>query len=552
MTGKVGVTLRRMLIVVGLGAIVVELLRVPSTHDGRWLLWLGGGGALTAFGLWPTIDRRSHRLPRAAASAAFTLFVVFGLLAAQLLRLQVVGGNDTFTREAADPETGQVVANPRAGNADLRADRGSILDRSGKVLAETRIVGGVAHRLYPDPASYVAGYFSPLKYGKTGLEAEYDATLAGADAGNPFVRRLDSLLHRPAKGGDVRLTIDAGLQARADALLAGRTGSIVVIDVKTGAVVVMASSPHVDPSRLIADDAASAGAAEAYWASLNADPAQPLLPRATNGLYTPGSTFKIVTASAAIDTGATTPDEIFVDDGALDVDGHVIVENNRPDASVTRWTLRDGIAYSLNVVLAQVGLKIGGKTLGDYAQRFGFGEKIPFDLPVARGQVSGSAAFLDAPAAVADTAFGQGQLLTTPLGMAVVAATIANGGVTMTPYLVRQTTNGDGEASEPRKPGIWRTPIGAQAASDVAAMMVNAVDTGYAGKAAIDGFVVGGKTGTAETGDGREPHAWFIGFIGAPEPRFAVAVVLEHGGKGLGAPLSIAREMLSATVQAYP
>jgi peptidoglycan glycosyltransferase len=164
--------------------------------------------------------------------------------------------------------------------------------------------------------------------------------------------------------------------------------------------------------------------------------------------------------------------------------------------------------------------------------------------------VASSGDFLDAPAALAETAFGQGELLTTPLGMALVAAAIANGGEIMRPYLVEEAVNTDGDQIYTADQGVWRSPISPETANAVRDMMIGTVEQGYATNAAIDGLVIGGKTGTAETGTDI-PHAWFIGFAGDPDPKYAVAVVLEHGGAGTQEPISIAREMLSETFAAF-
>ena len=260
-------------------------------------------------------------------------------------------------------------------------------------------------------------------------------------------------------------------------------------------------------------------------------------------MYTPGSTFKTVTASAAIDTGIAKPTDTFTDNGQLDVDGHIIVEENRPDDSIDQWTLSEGLAFSLNVVFAQVGLELGPDRLRSYAERFGFGEPIPFDVPVSTGQISTSPDFLQNPAALADTSFGQGELLTSPIGMALVAAAIANGGEMMRPYLVDSVTDSDGDEIESTEPRLLRTVIEPSTAVTMQEMMVNAVKNGYATNAAIEGLIVGGKTGTAETGSD-VPHSWFIGFAGNREPEYAVSVVYEFGGISSQWPIATAREML--------
>jgi peptidoglycan glycosyltransferase len=279
------------------------------------------------------------------------------------------------------------------------------------------------------------------------------------------------------------------------------------------------------------------------------DDRQPLLRRSTLGLYTPGSTFKVITAAAAIDSGLATPESVYEDDGVFTVDGHTLIGQNRPDDSVTQWSLTDGLAYSLNIVFAQVGLELGAKTLTEYAEAFGFGEPAPFDIPVMESQLASTNSFLESRPALVDTAFGQGELLTTPLHMAMVAAAIANNGVMMQPYLIDQYLDVDGKILETRSPEEWRQPVQPDTAGQVAQMMVVSVETGYAGGAYVPGLTIGGKTGTAETGEG-DPHAWFMGFGGSPEPVYAVSVVLEHGGSGSGMPSAIGGSLLSLALQA--
>ncbi len=514
--------------------------------DGRWLAILGTGWLLLLVALWPVLPPSVPTFARTTIRTAVLIATVFVVLAVQLLRIQVVQSRATVERIATDPVSAEVIANPRLRIADLEGRRGRVFDRNGAILANTLFEGNTARRIYPDPESaYLVGYFSPLLYGKAGLEASYDGELAGQAGNNAILRSLNDLLDRPPEGLDLELTLDAEIQRTAHVLLDGRPGAAVLLDVETGAVLALASNPHYDPNRLFTAYPSERDDAVAYWEGLVNDDAAPLVPRATEGLYPPGSTFKVVTAAAAIDQGFADPDRIYEDDGDLDVEGRVIVEQNRPDESRSEWSLREGMAWSLNVVFAQVGLQLGAELMREYAGRFGFESRIPFDLPVAISQTEVSDDFLDALPALADTAFGQGQLQATPLQMALVAATIANGGEMMRPYLVERLVTQDGTTVETTEPEVWQRPIGEETVAQVGSMMVSTVDVGAAQAATLPGYVVGGKTGTAETGSG-EPHAWFIGFVGDPESRYAVAVVLEGGGAGLAGSLAIGRDLLAA------
>jgi peptidoglycan glycosyltransferase len=289
--------------------------------------------------------------------------------------------------------------------------------------------------------------------------------------------------------------------------------------------------------------------AQAAFARLTSDPRSPLVQRATSGLYPPGSTFKTITAAAAIDTGVARPDSIYEDAGELTIAGHTLVEQNRPNDQQTLWSLTESLAWSLNVVFAQVGLQLGGDTLAEAARGWGWESDVPFDLPVEASRVSVTPGFLDDPVAVAETAFGQGELLATPLQMALVAAGLANDGEIMRPHLVANLAEPDGAMVREMRPSRGRRGTGSEAADQTAAMMVYAVENGALGTAFVPGYTIGGKTGTAETGSG-DPHAWFIGFIGLPgeEPHYAVAIVLEAGGGGGQVALPIGRDLLVAAM----
>ncbi len=524
------------------------LIAEQGISDGRWLALLGLGWAAAIIAIWPRLPKSWGSFPRAAVKTSFILVSLFALLMVQLVRIQAVDQASIANRTGGDPLTGDSLQNPRTVNDDLASNRGSIYDRNGNLIAGVDVRDGVGYRTYPDPSTaYVAGYYAPLQYGLTGLESRFDDELRGVAGGNPLTEALGSLLHKDPQGNNLNLTLDQDLQDTAQDLLGDRTGAVVVIDVKTGATLVLASNPHYDPSKLVAATKEERDAAATYWTSLLDNPDTPLVLRATEGSLTPGSTFKTVTAAAAIDTGAISPSTVYEDNGSINIGGRELIENNRPDDSVDQWTVSEGFAYSLNLVFAQIGLDVGATTLTNYAEAFGFGSDIPYDLPIGASQVANDSSFLDSPVALAETAFGQGQLLATPMQMALIAACIANDGQMMTPYLVQSITNQDGKVLSSRDPSVWRTPISGQTASAMQDLMIGAVENGYVSGAAVPGYVVGGKTGTAETGSG-EPHSWFIGFIGDPEPRYAVAVVLEHGGGEVGAAVSIGQGVLASAI----
>jgi peptidoglycan glycosyltransferase len=518
--------------------------------DAQWIgiLWLSWVPLLAA--IWPEVPETVPPLGRSSLRMTMIFLSVMTLCAVQLLRVQVVMSDIITHRVAIDPATGDVISNPILVEEALTIPRGAIYDRDGVALVRTIVEDSVARRIYPEPdVAEITGYFSPLLYGSSGLEAAWDDELAGRGGGNPFVRALESLRGLPRQGFDLHLTLDSDLQRQAHDALGDRTGAAVLIDIESGAVLTLASSPSFDANPLVVVTEADREPAQAAFAALTADPRAPLVQRATSGLYPPGSTFKTVTAAAAIDSGVARPETLYEDAGELTIAGHTLVEQNRPNDQQTLWSLTESLAWSLNVVFAQVGLQLGGDTLAEAARGWGWESDVPFDLPVAASRVSVTPGFLDEPVAVAETAFGQGELLATPLQMALVAAGIANDGEIMRPYLVASLAEPDGEQVRETRPSPWRRGTGAEAAAQTAAMMVSAVENGALGTAFVPGYTIGGKTGTAETGSG-DPHAWFIGFIGLPgeDPRYAVAIVLEAGGGGGQVALPIGRDLLAAAM----
>lgn len=511
------------------------------------VLWAVVGIVALGYGI-----RHRHRPPsveRQVSIVSTAIGAVLLILGIQAARYAVFQQRAIAGRVGVDPDNGEVVANPRRTSGDLSSPRGAILAADGARIVWSERTGSIYTRFYGDAAlTPVAGFYSPLLYGKSGLEASWDEALTGK-GGRSLVAQLAGGLGLGDTGPlDLTLTIQPDLQRLAAQSLDGFIGAAIVLDPVTGAVLAIASSPAVDPIPLAAVDQNQIETARNAWKSLLDDPRHPLVRRATEGLYPPGSTFKVITASAALQSGMVQPDTIFEDHGYFEIEGHDIIEANRPDDTVTDWTLTEGFAYSLNVVFAQVGLQIGRSLLEQRAEAFGIGIAIPFDESVSAGQIASSLGFLDSGAALADTAFGQGELLVTPMHMAMVASAVANSGEMMRPYLVQTLTDRQGKIVSSRKPEKWQTAIDQQTANIMQGLMVDAVEWGYAGAALLPGYRVGGKTGTAESG-GEIPHGWFIGFAGEDEPRIAVAVLLEYGGEGGGEPARIGARLLESALQ---
>jgi penicillin-binding protein A len=452
--------------------------------------------------------------------------------------------------------------NPRIAEEARRVVRGKILDRTGRVLAENvPDDDGNSHREYRvGGMSHVVGYHSE-RFGNSGIEEKYDEYLSGARSADPVERFLDSLYHRPTVGSDVTLTLDARIQESAVNALGGAPGAIVVLDPKTGAVLAMASAPTFD-----------AGAVEVNWQALLDNPARPLVNRAVGASYTPGSTFKIVTAGAALNLKLLDPRQPFRCVDPIQIDQlRVDCRNHAHLANVNYF---EAFAWSCNRTFALTALELGtpklqladglkapfpwqdalgssSSRLDEYAHRFWIGRPIPFEIGVEAGQLKGSTAWY--PSLLAQTGFGQGELATTPLHMALVAASVANGGNIPAPYLTTEIKAPSGTVStQNRGGGTLGRAIDAETAKTLNEMMLLSVDTAYAKPAAIANVRVGGKTGTAEAGpDGTTPHSWFVGYAPADDPRIAVAVIMEHRGSGTDFATPAARAVMQKALEVY-
>lgn len=529
-------------------------LVVSDVGDERlWLLCLGGAAVFTALSWWPRTPRGAPIFSRTVMRWSTLLLATFFVLTVQLVRIQLVESS-RISEHVEVTTNGEVVRNPRLHVRGNDAQRGRILDVNGVVLVESiTLEDGSSQRRYLEPSTYgLVGYYSPLLFGGSQVEAAYDEYLAGQQGGNPVVSWLDGILHRSRPGYDVTLTIDVELQRLADELLAGRPGAVILMDPQSGELLTLAGSPGFDPNQLYitADNATEEriAAVQAYWEQLVAEPGAPLVFRPTLGEYTPGSTFKTITVSGAIEQGVAGPETVYRDEGSYEVDGRVIIELNRPDETRVDWTLEEAYAYSLNVVFAQVGLQLGGEELRQIAEQFGFGAEMPFALPVNTSTVASSEEALLTRTLVADSAFGQGELLMTPLHLALTTAAVVNGGTTPEPVIAVRAQERNGEVVEEFGGGSWLRAIADSTAEQVRQLMLASADYGFASAAQIDGALVGGKTGTAETGSG-EPHAWFTGFAEQDGREYVVAVVVENGGRGGEIALPIGRAMLEAALQ---
>lgn len=507
---------------------------------------------------------RTDATQRSLQSLTIVLIIGFGMLSLQLLRQQVIWSKYVSDKVVVVPNTGEAYSNVRHIMANARVNRGQMTDRTGLVLVDTTVAeDGRTARRYPlkNPTAFVPllGVVSP-RYGVSGLEASYEDYLTGnRNALGTFFRTISS---QPAQGDNVELTIDARLQQASYELLANRTGSVVVLDPKSGAILAMASSPSYNPYDLSIDLGANRVADQARitanWQRL-VDPVanQPLLNRAIQGRYPPGSTFKLVTAAAVLEHAAIAkPDEITCPETFESEVGAPLVVNavsNLRDRTGDPASFRSVLAFSCNTAFAQYAQRLGPIRFTSSAERMGFvlptrtNEAIVLqDLPTEPSILYVQPNFLTRPAALADTGYGQGELLVTPLQMAMVTALIANDGVMMQPYLVQRVTRPNGNELYRHRSLAIRRSISSGTARKMRDAMRFAITDGFGGAAQVGVPAnVGGKSGTAEYG-ADTTHAWFVAIAPIENPRFAVAVMLEGGGEGSGAGAQLAGQVLQS------
>lgn len=400
--------------------------------------------------------------------------------------------------------------------------RGSIYDCDGEVLAKTEVNGDERTRVYPygHLYSHVIGYYSKV-YGKSQLEMKYDKELLGHGDISINFNELRS-------GYDLHLTIDNDLQSYAYDQLNGRNGAVVALEPSTGKILAMVSYPDFNPS---------ASALEQNWNSIVERKDSPLLARATNGLYAPGSTYKIATTVAAYNAGYTT--QTFEDNGSFKL-GDFKVENYG-GKSYGNIDLKTAFEVSSNAVFCSLGYELGSENILSNAEAFGINKDINTDIPVAKSKIEYKK-MSNADAAL--VSIGQGQLLMTPLHVAMMGASVANNGTMMKPYLVDSITTSSGMTIGTAKQEALYTPMSSMCAEYLNELMTGVVKEGTGKSAAISGITVAGKTGTAENETDKD-HAWFVGYAPAENPQIAVAVLLEYdGGAGGSNAAPIARNII--------
>lgn len=456
-------------------------------------------------------------------NVTFAFLVIFLIIAAQAARVQLIQRSAILERPG-DPRRAQSLQY-----------RGEMLDATGVPLARS-----VAdRRVYPSGAALaqIVGYSSSI-YGESGLEAALDPILSARAPDQ--ATNLGTLFGRTeaaprSRGGDVVLTLRRDIAAVVDqALPQNVRGAAVVLDPRTGAILAAVNRPTFDPNTLAAQ-----------WNKLRGRSDAPLLDRSLDGLYPPGSTFKMLTASAALDSGIFTLQSTFDDPGYFRIDGFTL--HNAEHEATGFQPLTGAFAFSSNVDFAQIGVKLGVDTFYEYLNRFRVGDDVGLEVPVTRDNLPAASTVSDSE--LAQMSFGQGSLAVTPLRMALIGATIANGGILMRPTLVKEIRP-RGRSPLHTVAVQWTQPISEQTAASLRQLMIAVVRYGTGTAARLSNVTVAGKTGTA-THPGAAPDAWFVCFAPAEAPRLVVAVVIEDAGYGGVVAAPIARSIMSSALSLY-
>lgn len=421
--------------------------------------------------------------------------------------------------------------NRRLWEQERKVIRGTIYDAMGKPLADTVTEKDTKKRIYP--AGKVVGPligYSDEQLGRAGLENVLNGELLGITEKDPMVILRQKILGTSNKGNDVYLTLDYDLQAKAYELFSNRRGALVAMDPKTGAILALVSSPGYDPTNL-----------KDKWEGLLQDSEKPLINRATQGLYPPGSIFKIVTLAAALKNKPDIKTRTFYTPGYAKVNGSII--RDYEGFSPGNYDLTGAFRYSSNSIFVQISKEVGKDNMLSMAEDFGFNTKLRADIPVAISKFP-KPPIVGGNVELAEDSIGQGKVLVTPLQMAKITAIVANGGKDITCHILDKSVSPLG-ITKTLRPKLSEKDriLSEDVARTIRDLMVDVVENGTGRAAAIRGIGVGGKTGSAENPHGKT-HAWFTGFAPADNPKIAVAVIVENAGSGGRNAGPIARDIM--------
>ena len=447
---------------------------------------------------------------------SFIVALLFGALLMSTTWIQFVSAKELDNRQG----------NRRTLLESYSRERGAILVGGSPVPSKDDLK---YVRTYPSGELYsqVTGYYSFTYGAGGGLEGAENGLLSGQSDKLFYRRVVDMVTGKVPSGASLELTINPRAQQAADKALGDQRGAVVALDPRTGAILAMVSHPQYDPTTLSSHNLDAVAKA---WKSLTTDPARPMNNRAIAGnLYPPGSTFKLVTAAAALSSGKFTEESQLPGPAELDLPlttANLPTDDHRPCGPDGTTSLTHALEISCNSAFGWLGLELGADALREQAAKFGFGDSLRVPMAVTPSKVP---AELDAPQ-TAFSAIGQYEVRVTPLQMAMVSAAIANRGTVMRPYLVKDIRNSDLDIIDTTAPGELSQAISPDVAAALTRMMVTVVKSGTGTAAQIPGITVAGKTGTAQTERGKAPHAWFTSFAPADNPTIAVAVVVENGG----------------------
>lgn len=458
----------------------------------------------------------SRMIKRHVLQVAMFLFACFGILVLYIVYLQSVAADGL----ARDP------LNQRSSQGSSDVIRGTIFDAEGRALAQSASPGT---RSYPmgQVMAFVTGYTAEA-VGSSGVESYGNRDLLGV---TEEMGRMGPIaqIFQSGRGNDLRLTIDADAQQAAYDGLAGRRGAVVVLDVDTGGVLAMVSSPSYDPNSIVED-----------WKSLTEREDSPLMNRALHGLYPPGSTIKPMIADIALEQGVTDSHEVFDCTGSLDVGGGYSIKESHGDVHGSLH-LDQALVKSCNITFGTLAMRMGYKPLKEGFARFGFERLTDGELQESASQLP------DFPALdqgdIAQVGIGQSTLLVTPMRMALLAAAMANDGIVMKPFLIQQVISPEGAVLKERTPQKWFEATSKERANLLNGWMEEVVQKGTGTAAKVSGVKVTGKTGTSENPAGKD-HAWFIGSAIIGRHRIAFSIVVENGGGGGEEAAPIAREIV--------
>ena len=500
------------------------------------------------------MERRIRRL-------GIALVLLFTVLFGQLAYVQVFAADDIKNNPANFSR--QLIA-------EYNVQRGKILSADGLVLAESvPAPEGSRYRYerrYPqgDLYGYITGFYSRI-YGRSALEQSMNSYLSGEAPELALSTFTDLFLGREKRGGNIFVTVDPNLQEVARTALGANEGAVVAMDPRTGDILALYSTPGFDPSVLSSGSDAEMRQA---WKRLNADPDKPLLALSHQELFLPGSSFKIVTASAGLENGFG-PQSVWPNPHRLTLPlTNEQLQNFGDDhcnGGSSQITMIEAFEESCNVTFAEVGLRVGAERLAAQARAYGLCGTLPpeqttcdrqlidFELPFQNGRFPEPEYFERNAPLLAFSAIGLDNDLVNPLQMALMASAVANGGVMPQPRIVSEVRDSQGRVAREFPVRTVRRAISGSSAADLTQMMIAVVNNGSGYRAAIPGIQVAGKTGTATNGEGRPPNAWFTAFAPAQAPRIAVSVIVLDGGN-LGSEATggqVAAPIVRAVIEAY-